>query len=154
MAKETGKKLPVWKRVGGFALLGLVLVAGFALELWQSGMLSPSGDAMPVDEAANRRGMVVIIVITLVLGAFFLGAGLAAHVMTLSSRCFTSDFTKPFWDGLKGRLQGMNFAVLTLGCMGAANRGLLAWLEVLLLPGPPVGMLVVKIAGWARQDTG
>ena len=43
-------------------------------------------------------------IITLIIGGFFFVAGVGSYFILLATDCFTFNFQRPVWDGVKGKL--------------------------------------------------
>jgi hypothetical protein len=120
MAKEAGKKLSTARRIGGFALIGLCMAGGLAVGYMATGGWGGSQEASePMERTASA--IASLLAVLFVTGVFFLGAGVALYGLTLATRCFTSDFSRPFWNSFKKKLFVMNIIVVTSASLGVAG---------------------------------
>ena len=120
MAKETGKKLSLGKRIAGFLLIGLVMIISFAGTTLVIRSLSGPDQMSKSTQAPEGPGIVGHIVLMFLAGFFSLGAGVLAYAVTLGTQCFTFNFRKPFWNSVKKKLYVMNIVVIVLIGIGAA----------------------------------
>ncbi len=120
MAKETGKKFSLGKRLAGFLLIGLVIIVSFAGTSLVIRSLAGPDQISKSTDSPEGPGIVGHIVLMFLAGFFFLGAGAVAYAVTLGTRCFTFNFYKPFWNSVKKKLYVMHIAVTLLIGMGAA----------------------------------
>jgi hypothetical protein len=146
MAKEAGKKLPLWKRVGGFALIALALLGGLILGMLPSGLLSSPGHGGDIDKPSDETGRSnasAVAIVMGVLGFISLGAGIGLYFLTLASRCFFSDFKKPFWNAVKGRMFLVNIVVLIMTGLGLACLACIPSVPILMMFGLPLSVAVM-----------
>jgi len=102
------ERLPVFKRVGGFLLIIIVLIASFLLGIKLIGMFSSHE---PVPESFLAAGSFFNSTIAIVLSAIALTAAVVAYAVTFLTSCFTFDFNKPFFASFKKKLYLINIAV-------------------------------------------
>jgi len=148
VAQEAVKKMSAMRRVGGFLLIGLVMVGGFAAGYVMTfGWRLPEG-ASEAPEAPSRSGVMALMVVLFVMGVLALGTGVGLYGITLGTRCFTSDFSKPFWVLFARRLRGMNIVVPVLIGMGIAGFVGAALSPIMAAFGlPPTISLMIPLIG-------
>ncbi len=120
MTKEVGKKLSLGKRLAGFLLIGLVMIASFTVSFSIIHHLAGPEQANKVIEGPENPSIVGYAALMLLAGYFFLGAGILVYVVTLGTKCFTFNFHKSFWNSFKKKLYVMHIIVTLLIVMGAA----------------------------------
>jgi hypothetical protein len=107
--QQTGKPASKVKMalVWAFFIGNLVFWCGFWI--WWNRGRSPEVQSAP----DLLRGIVMLI-----LGGFFVMAGVASYLIVIFTQCFTFNFQRPMWDGLKARLYLANIIVPLLPALG------------------------------------
>ncbi len=86
-----------------------VTLAWIAFLLWRRREAPVSTEAVPD---------IFQFIFTFIVGGFFLAAGIASYFVLLFTNCFTFDFQRPVWSGVKGKLYLANVVVLTGVALG------------------------------------
>ena len=90
-----------------FFLGNLIFWCGFWL-WWHAGR-APAAESSPD---------LLLRVVLMFFGVFFLLAGVASYLIVIFTRCFTFNFDQPVWDGLKAKLYLANIFVPLLFALG------------------------------------
>jgi hypothetical protein len=103
------KRFSPAKRLGGFMLISLVAITGFVLGLlFIKYVLSTS----PHEETFSAVPPMLIAFTSFVIGGFCLLLGIVLYTLVVSTRCFTFNFRRPFWNSMKVKLYITNIFVL------------------------------------------
>jgi hypothetical protein len=87
----------------------LVAIAGFVLGLL---FIKHVLSASPHDEAFSTVPPILIAFTSFVIGGFCLLLGIILYTLVISTRCFTFNFRRPFWNSVKVKLYITNIFVL------------------------------------------
>lgn len=143
------RKLGRGRRAGILALIVVIALLGSTLGLWLAHRLggTPQAAPPPAGLVAVAHAMVLF-----VAGVVAIGLGLGAYFVVLHTVCFTSDFHRPVFRGLKGKLYVSNIVVQLLFAIGvgALLSALLSpLLSSIALPGAVVtiGPFLVGVVG-------
>jgi hypothetical protein len=104
-----GKRFSPAKRFAGFALIALVALTGFIIGILiiRYALSSPGEEqSLPVPHS------LFIALTSFTLGGFFLVLGILLYSLVITTRCFTFNFRKPFWNTLRTRLSITNIFLL------------------------------------------
>ncbi len=137
MVPKAAKKLSPVKRVAMFLLLGLVMLVSFAATFLIVRFLTGPRQVSEANEAPRGIAVIGYAVFIFFVGCFFSIAGAAAYAVILKTRCFTFDFTKPFWNSFKKKLYLMHIVVTVLIGMAAAAFASMVFTPLLTLAGLP-----------------
>jgi hypothetical protein len=143
MAPKADKKLSPVRRVAMFLLLGLVMLVSFTATLLIVRFLTGPRPVSETDQTPKGFAVIGFAVFIFFVGCFFSIAGAAAYAVTLKTRCFTFDFTRPFWNSYKKKLYLMNIVVTVLIGMAAASFASMVFTPILTLAGLPFGISAI-----------
>ncbi len=143
MTPKAAKKLSPVKRVAMFLFLGLVTLVSFTATFLIVRFLTGPRQVSEANEAPKGIAVIGYAVFILFVGCFFSIAGAAAYVVTLKTRCFIFDFTKPFWNSFKKKLYLMNIVVTVLIGMAIAAFASMVFTPLLTLTGLPFGISAI-----------
>ena len=120
------RKLGRGRRAGILALVVVIALLGSALGVWLAHRMggAPRTAPPPAGLMAVAHAMALF-----VTGVAAIGLGLGAYFVVLHTVCFTSDFHRPVFRGLKGKLYVANIVVQLLFTIGVG-----ALLSMLLSP--------------------
>jgi len=137
MDAEQPKRLSAGKRALGFAALLLSIVVGTSIGfLLVRAVFGGGGDGAGGEEM-DQGGTLLLSVIMGLFGTLSLGAGVLGYVIAVATRCFTSDWRKPFWKGLRARLYVANIVVPLLLIIAIASYVCMVMMPLLGLAGLP-----------------
>lgn len=143
MAKEAGgKKLSVIRRIGGFLLILLTMAGGLAIGFFYTGGWGIWRQVDDQAEPSTASSVLALSVLLFICGVFFSGLGIALYGLIIATKCFTSDFSKPFWDGFKKKLYAMNIIVPTLFIFGVASFVGMALAPILAASGVSLAVII------------
>jgi len=143
MAAKADKKLSPVKRVAMFLFLGLVMLVSFTAAFLLVRFLAGPRQVSEANEAPKGFAVIGYAVFIFFVGCFFSIVGAATYAVTLKTRCFTFDFTKPFWNSFKKKLYLMHIVVTVLVGSGAAAFASMIFTPILTLAGLPFGISTI-----------
>jgi hypothetical protein len=104
--QSENKKLSVFKRVGGFLLIIIVLLGFFFLGGKLTGLFSSH---VRVQDFSRTTGSFANVALTAAFCALF--AAVVVYVVVLLTNCFTFNFSRPFFAGFKKKLYFIHIIV-------------------------------------------